>query len=98
MVPYALDILFGGNSSFYGHAFRALHLKSLLHLKYLLYICTRNSIGINRRGYSGCSGLEKVVEKTETLKTCLDRCISNHAIYGEFSTISISSSVSPYKS
>ena len=50
------------------------------------------------RGYSDCGGLEKVVGKIEKLKTCLDRCISNHAIYGDFSTISISSSVSPYKS
>nr|QNO57526.1 hypothetical protein PKDJNKLE_00012 [Methanosarcinales archaeon ANME-1 ERB7] len=56
------------------------------------------SIGINRRGYSGYGGLEKCIEKTEKLKTCLDRCISNHAIYGDFSTIPISSSVSPYKS
>ena len=28
----------------------------------------RNSIGINRRGYSGYGGLEKVIEKSEKLK------------------------------
>ena len=29
----------------------------------------RNSIGINRKGYSGCGGLEKCIEKSETLKS-----------------------------
>ena len=28
-----------------------------------------NSIGINRRGYSGCGGLENCTEKSETLKS-----------------------------
>jgi hypothetical protein len=28
-----------------------------------------NSIGINRRGYSGCGGLKKCIEKSETLKS-----------------------------
>ena len=31
------------------------------------WVKKRNSIGINRRGYSGCSGLEKVIGKTEKL-------------------------------
>nr|AAU84286.1 hypothetical protein GZ9C4_42 [uncultured archaeon GZfos9C4] len=31
----------------------------------------RNSIGINRRGYSGYGGLEKIVGKAEKLKSFL---------------------------
>ncbi len=29
----------------------------------------RNSIGINRESYSGCGGLEKCTEKSETLNS-----------------------------
>jgi len=37
-------------------------------LKVLLRFYPRNSIGVNHRGYSGCSGLEKDNEKLEKMK------------------------------